>query len=140
MGTGRGRRRTEKMGHTKEQSERQLTELESAHRRLEGEIAARKREPLQSQALLESAIDAMVVVNQSGKIVLINARVEKLFRYRREDLLGEEIEILVPEHFRGRHPGYRSSFMSEPQVREMGWDLNRMVCAKTGRSFRWRSA
>jgi protein-histidine pros-kinase len=60
--------------------------------------------------LLEAAPDAMVVLNQQGEIVLVNSRVEQMFRYQREELAGQEIEILVPERFRARHPESRKQF------------------------------
>jgi PAS domain S-box-containing protein len=75
------------------------------------------------QGLFESAPDAMVMVNKGGKIVLVNAQTERLFGYRRENLLGQSVEILVPERFRDRHTGYRLGYVGEPHTRPMGVGL-----------------
>ena len=61
----------------------------------------------------------MVVVDREGKIVLINAQVETLFGYKRDELLGKAIETLVPERFHARHVGHRKNYFHEPKTREM---------------------
>jgi PAS domain S-box-containing protein len=72
------------------------------------------------RALLDAAPDAVVITNAGGTIVLVNAQTEQLFGYARERLLGQPVDILVPERFRERHVGYRESFVSAPRVRSMG--------------------
>ena len=69
---------------------------------------------------LGSSFTKLVAIDADGVIVLINARAEKLFGYRREELLGQAIEMLVPPRFRGNHPRHRSGFFLDPRARSMG--------------------
>jgi protein-histidine pros-kinase len=87
------------------------------------------------KGLVDSAPDAIVVVDKDGRIVLVNAQAEKLFGYGREELLDQSMEMLVPERFRGRHPGNRESYQKDPKTRSMGSGLDLYALNKAGQEF-----
>lgn len=69
---------------------------------------------------VESAPNAMVMVDEEGRIVLVNSQTERLFGYARQELIGQPIEMLVPARLRQQHPAYRAGFAAVPQTRPMG--------------------
>ena len=85
--------------------------------------------------LVESAPDAIIIVNGEGHIVLVNAQAELWFGYTRDELLGQPIELLVPERFRAHHPSYRQVYMANPVVRLMGVGRDLYGRRKDGSEF-----
>ncbi|MCM4173762.1 PAS domain S-box protein [Arenibacter sp. TNZ] len=84
------------------------------------DVSEQRMAEIKFRGLLESAPDAMVIVNEQGKIQLINRQAEKLFGYKPKDLIGESVEILIPESYVSKHSTHRSNFFSNPKTKKMG--------------------
>jgi protein-histidine pros-kinase len=87
------------------------------------------------RGLLESAPDAVVIVDPDGRMVIVNSQAERLFGYGRDDMLGRKVELLVPSRYRERHPGFRDGFFRDPHARSMGAGLELYGLRSDGTEF-----
>lgn len=85
--------------------------------------------------VLESAPDAMIIIDEQGKIAIVNAQVETMFGYERQEILGRKIETLLPERLREQHVSHRGGFVRDPKLRPMGEGLDLVARRKDGSEF-----
>ena len=109
------------MGEAYLETKEQLIRQQQSERRFHG--------------LLEAAPDGMVIVDQEGTIVMVNAQMEKLFGYDREEVIGKRVEMLVPVRFKDVHPFHRGQYGKSPRPRPMGADLDLYALRKDGTEF-----
>src|SRR5881394_3358671 len=113
-----------KLAKSNEELERRVlvrtAQLEVTNQSLEAEMKSRRQAEERLRVIVEAAPNAMIMMGEDGRIAMMNAQIEKLFGYPRTELLGQAIEMLVPERLRARHPGLRQGFFASPQARPMG--------------------
>src|SRR5215471_17615798 len=92
-------------------------------------------ETLLSPSILEAIPDALAAVNQQGVIIEVNSQTEALFGYRRDELIGQSVDMLVPERQRQQHHQHRESYYSGPKIRRMGAGLDLFGRRRDGSEF-----
>lgn len=98
-------------------------------------LSERKFSDARFQSFLEMASDAIVIIDEKGEIYLVNRKTEETFGYHREELLGQKLEILVPDAYKGGHKKHREGFFKNPAARPMGKGLDLFAKRKNGDIF-----
>ena len=111
-------------------TERKEAELGQLHQLHQAQMASRRFE-----ALVESAPDGVVIIDSDGRIVRVNQQAEKFFGYERDEILGQPVELLMPERFRGVHISHRQQYTAAPRTRAMGLGFELFGVRKDGSEF-----
>ena len=98
-------------------------------------VVSRAQAETHFQALLESAPDSIVIVDEAGRIVIANGQTERMFQYDRAELIGQPVEMLLPERLRARHTRHRTGYSAEPHTRPMGIGLDLVAQRRDGSEF-----
>ncbi|MDH3503243.1 MAG: PAS domain S-box protein [Nitrospirota bacterium] len=114
---------------------RQVAESQRLRKKAQLEITERKKAEEKFRLVIEAAPSGMIMIDRQGTIVLANHLVTQLFGYPREELLGQPIELLIPERFRPQHPAHRTRFFAHPQSRAMGSGRHLYGLRKNGSEF-----
>ncbi len=115
--------------------EERTAELAETNLALTNEMAERHRVQDLFRQAMESLPSATVVIDSAGSIVMVNEQTDKLFGYDRVELIGQTVELLVPERMRKHHPAYRADFFAHPETRLMGVGRELFGRHKDGREF-----
>ncbi len=99
------------------------------------DVTRQRQADARFRGLLEAAPDATVCVDESGRIVLVNAQAERLFGYPREELARQPVEILVPDASKAAHPGMRAGYAADPRPRQMGAGMDLSARCRDGTTF-----
>ncbi|MBQ0786501.1 MAG: PAS domain S-box protein, partial [Oceanihabitans sp.] len=99
------------------------------------DVTEQRMAEIKFKGLLESAPDAMVIVNDHGKIQLINRQAEKMFGYPSEELLNKSVELLIPIRYKHKHTSHRDGFFKLPKTRKMGQGRELYALTKNGREI-----
>lgn len=84
------------------------------------DISIRKKAEAKFKSILEATPDCLIIINNEGKIILVNARAEKMFGHTQTEIIGQYVEFLIPERFHKKHVGHRTNYFGDPRVRPMG--------------------
>lgn len=110
-------------------------ELRQAFEQLQHELSQRTLAEKRFEEVVEATPEALLLMDQAGSIMLINAQAERLFGYAREELVGQSIEILIPNHLRDQYLHRMQRFFANPAIRQVGFGLDLSALRKDGSEF-----
>ena len=99
------------------------------------DLSEKRRHEERFQRIVEAAPNALIMIDPAGRIVMVNEQAEQIFGYARDEFLGQPVEMLIPERFRGKHPGHRAAFYAEQRSRLMDTGRELLGLRKNGEEF-----